>query len=410
MREKLITEVFNYGEIKTKNTAIIMEEIKLSNNQITYIPSALNQMLYKKYYNKSINSAKNIGYTICEFLNYVDETTSLGEDEKFTPLKTKGLYGLNFYHLASFLNYCILTKGNGYDTIKQKEKRLISLYEYLISAELLDKNVKLKYKMILGTDNRRHKLQLSPFNMLEYPVRYPSKNANKTIKLNNLEEHLYQLLIELSEKYTPNITFGIVLQIMGGFRKGEVVNLRIQDLILDKNRNKITARLNDHPELFNDRNIDISKSEVKKVRNQTIFNIDGSLYEHYENYIKYRAKFLSKKKTFTEALLIDSDGQSMSGSTYEQHFQKLKDIFLDKLKENSYSTFLAINDTKWGTHICRGIFTNICIQHGYAKNIRDLANLRGDFSEDASKVYWDTARLSKSIDEKLNILNNFDEN
>ncbi len=407
MRERIIRNIVN-GELVKKNIAVIMEEVKLPNNQQAYIPSALNKLLYKKYYNKNINNAKNVGYTICEFLNYVSDMTNMNEDEIFKKLKDEGLYGLNFYHLSSFLNFCIISKNNGYDTIKQKEKRLFEFYSNLIDLGLLNKSLSFKYKMIMGTDNERHKIIISPCDTVEYQVAYPSKNANKVVKLNNLEEYLYQLLIELSEKYTPDITFGIVLQIMSGARKGELVNLRLEDVHLNKDKNRMDLLIMKRPELFTERKIDISSSDVKKPRKQVVFNVDGSLYKYYEHHIKYRLYLLNKNNSFTNALMVDTNGQSMSGSTYVQRFTKLKNIFLKKLKENSYSTYSNIKDTKWGTHICRGIFTNICIQKGYAKNIRDLASLRGDWSEDSSKVYWDTALLAKSINEKVNQINNFE--
>lgn len=402
MRERTIPHIIN-DEIVNKNIAVIMEEIKLPNNQKTYIPSSLNQIIYKKYINKSINNAMNLGGTICEFLNYVSDITNLYEDDRFKPLKELGLMGLNFYHLSSFLNYCVDNKKNSYDTIKQKELRLFNFYDYLIKFKLLnDKNV--RFNKIV----KNSKIHLIPDNAEDYQVSYPSKYANKVIKLKNLEEYLYQLLIELSEKYTPDITFGVVLQIMGGIRKGELVNLRFEDVLLNSDKNRMDLIIKKRPELFMGRNINISSSDVKKPRKQVVFNIDGSLYEYYKNHLNYRTFILNKKNAFSEALMIDKDGQSMTGSTYSKRFYKLKEIFLNELEEHKYSIYIAIKDSKWGTHICRGIFTNLCIKKGLAKNIRDLANLRGDWSEDSSRAYWDASTLAKSIEEKMNILNNFE--
>lgn len=404
MRQKIIPHIIN-GQIVNKHIAVIMEEIELSNNQKTYIPSSLNQIIYKKYINKSINNAMNFGGTICEFLNYISHMTKLDLDDEFKSLKKKGLMGLNFYHLSSFLNYCINNKKNSYDTIKQKELRLFKFYNQLIKFNLLDnKSVKFtKTESVKG-----NKIYLVPADVKEYQVSYPMKYANKGIKLKNLDEYLYQLLIELSSKHTPDITFGIVLQIMGGIRKGELVNLRFDDVLLNTDKNRMDLVINRRPELFIGRGINISSSYVKKPRKQVVFNIDGLLYKYYENHLNYRMFLLNKNNTASEALMIDGYGCAMTGSTYSKKFSKLKKIFLKELEENKYSIYLAMKNTKWSTHICRGIFTNLCIQKGLARNIRDLANLRGDWNENSSRAYWDASTLAKSIEEKLNILNHFE--
>ncbi len=409
VREKTINDII-FNKLEQHQTVVIMEEFTLENGLKVYLPSSLNKIIYTKYYNKSINSARNVAITICEFLNFVKEIVDKEEHEMFIELKEKGLYGLNFYHLSYFLNHCIMIKNNSLDTIKQKEKRLFEFYDYLIQSGLLDKNVKFEYKM-LSTPNGKTKVKISPFENIEYQVMYPSKYANKTIKLKNMEEHLYQLLIELSEKYTPDITFGIALQIMGGLRKGEVVNLLVDDLKFDKSKNRIDVNIrNRTKELFLDRNVDISSCGVKKPRNQVVFNIDGNLYEYLKNHLEYRTIVMNNKNTFTKALMIDENGQAMTGTTYEQRFVKLKKKFLQILKENSYSSYLSLKNTKWSTHICRGIFTNLCIEKGYAKNIRDLANLRGDRSDESSAAYWDTNRLGKEINNIMNEISDIKKN
>ncbi|HAT4245820.1 TPA: tyrosine-type recombinase/integrase [Clostridium perfringens] len=408
VRERNI-EVVEFGEKETKRIAVILEEIKSDDGEIIELPSALNAVIYQKYKNKSITNAKNIAITVCEFLNFVKDMCESEDDSKFIALKEEGLYGLDFYHLASFLNFCVTKKKNIYYTIKQKENRLFEFYDYLIKANLLKSNVKFKYKLIKDAKNKRNRVQISPFNELEYIVSYPHKNAKKKTKRKNLEEHLFELLIELSQKYTPSITLGIVIQSMGGLRKGELVNLRVQDLELDNRKHRMDAIVEQrHHELFMDRSVDLEGCGVKKPRKQVIFNMDGSLYKHFEKHMNYRTSVFNKKGTFSSALMIDSKGQAMTGYTYEQQFQKLKKIFLETVKNTSYSTYSSLKRDKWSTHICRGIFTNACISKGYAKNIRDLANLRGDFSEKSSKVYWDAAKLAVGVSDTLNKLNTFE--
>lgn len=409
VREKQIEEMSKWGEISEKKVALIMEVVKLPCGSKAEVPHPINQVIYNKYYNKSINSAINEASTICEFLNYIHKLALESENELFIELKHQGIFGLNFHHAASFLNYSIGEKGNLYDTVKQKERRILNFYKSLIELNLLDKETSSYLREIKNKNVTFKKTIVSPFDEINYQVRWPSKDNYKTPKLVNLEEHLYQLLIEISEKHTPSITFGVVLQIMGGLRKGEVVNLRLKDLKLERNHNAINAKVKDRHELFEGRDLDLTKNCVKKTRQQVVFNFDGSLIDHYKNHINIRCAQLESKNKICEALLIDNNGQPMSGEAYEYQFEKLKSKFLSLIENNDYPTYLGLKDAKWSTHICRGIFTNVCIDKGYAKNIRDLANLRGDRSDESSKVYWDAKKLHQNVSEILNRLNEIED-
>lgn len=384
VREKELRNIV-LGESTNFKFPVIMEEITLPDSQPYYLPSVLNVTTYSKYKNKPISSAKNINSTICQFMNFVKEAVDDGEDEAFLRLKEDKISGLNFYHISEFLNYHIKALHWSLSTVQQYEKRLFEFYNKLVQLKVI--NVKWEYKMVINPKTKkREKFILSPFDNIEYQVSYPRKYDNKIEKLVDLSWEHIQLFINLCKKYTPDITFGVILGIMGGLRQGEIVNLRFEDIYLYKDKNLMRANIKFRPELFEGRNL--TASGVKRPRQQAILNMDGNLYNYYENHINYRMEKLLEKETNTSALFVDSKGRAMTGYTFMQRFKKLKTKFLEIIEHEDYTTWAKYNDFKWGTHICRGMFTNLCIKRGYTRTIEELRNLRGDNSNDSSQPYW----------------------
>lgn len=396
VREKTIREC-NRPDFKYP---VIMEQFILPNNQIVELPSIFNKFTYNKYKNKPISIPKNENTTIAQFLNYVREQVLLGEDDAFALLKEKKIGRLNFYHLAEFLNYSVDVCDNSYSTIKQKERRLMDFYKQLTSANLI--NVKWQYNMVFDPEeNNKKRVSQSPLDTIEYQVHYPSRKK-KYDKIVDLNDSDIDLLLNICEEKVPDILFAVTLCMFGGLRKGEVVNLRTKDLRLFNDRNIMVADIKDRPELFIGRLL--SESGAKKPRHQVILNDNGRLYEYYEKHMDYRLKTLSDKNTITQALFVDSNGNAMTGSNYIHRFDKLKKLFLKAKELDEYTEFLRLSENKWGSHICRGIFTNMCVRRGYARSIEELRNLRGDKNNSSSEPYWNRFTIEIQTQYTLDVI------
>ncbi|MDU2591788.1 MAG: hypothetical protein E7C86_04125 [Paeniclostridium sordellii] len=396
VREKTI-RIADKSEIKFP---VLMEQFILPNKQVIELPSVLNKYAYNKYKNKPISVAKNINSTIAQFFNYLKEQIVLGEDEAFNILKEKKINGLTFYHLAEFLKYSIDICDNSYSTIKQKERRLLNFYKYLSSANLID--VKWTYRMVFSSEEgKRQRIYDYPLDNIEYNVPYPPKKKDYT-KIVDLSDDDIYLLLDICEKYTPDILFAVALCMYGGLRKGEVVNLRVRDLRLFNDENIMVADIKDRPQLFIGR--PLSESGVKKPRQQVVFNDNGQLYRYYEKQINYRLKTLSKNNTETQALFVDTNGNSLTGMNYVNRFNKLKKLFLKAKELDEYSEFLRLSEGKWGSHICRGIFTNLCVRRGYARSLDELKGYRGDSNKLSSEPYWNKYTLEVQTQRTLDVI------
>ena len=399
VREKEISHLI-FGDKVTYRFPVIYEQFVYDNGDEVLIPSVFNTLTNKKYANKSISSCKNFSITVCQFLNYIKEQVSLGEDEGFYCLRQDKLSGLNFYHLASFLNYCV-DKGNSYSTIMQQEKRLFEFYKGLNDLGVI--KVEFTYALVYDNSSKSKKrLVAKPTNNILYQVRYPSQFANKKMKEVNFREEDIAMFLKIAEDEFPDILFGVALCMFGGLRAGELSNLRLQDIHLFEDQNQMKANIKKRPELFKNRNLD--KSGVKRPRLQTIFNMNGNLYRYYKHHLSYRTSKLIETGSLTEALMLDSEGKAMAGDTYSQRFIQLKKKFLEYKESVDYSEYLRLSESKWSTHICRGIFTNLCIIRGYARSLEELRNLRGDSSIEASKPYWDKYNIEVVAQEANDII------
>lgn len=403
VKSKDITELINDIEY-THTYPVIMEEFTFPTGEILDIPSVLNRFIINKYRLKSYNTIRNINITIAQFMNFVRIQVASGEDEGFDILKKKGLCALDFYQLATFLNYGALC-GDSYNTFMQKKNRLFEFYKRLKSHSVI--NVKWKTTTVYNEENKRVVVYEYPYNRTEFQLSVPSKFKNQVEKEKDLSDYEIELLLKLCKRYYPEIHFGVALCIYGGLRQGELVNLRFSDVRLYDDENIMMVNIKDRQALlFKDR--DIAASGVKRKRRQVVFNDDGLLYEYYENHKKLRTSIIEKRGIKTPALLLDRNGNAMTGLTYLQKFYKLKQRFLEHIELEDYNRYIELVESKWGGHICRGIFTNLCLRRGYAKSLDELMHVRGDTSKTSSKPYWNSRSIVRTTQRVTDILTSCD--
>lgn len=385
-------------------------------NPDVWFPSPLTNFIHHKYNNSSINTKIKVARIVTAFLNYLIEQVTLGEDKAFKCLKSEGLFALNHYHLAKYINYISQKeKGNiTYSTVKDKENYLIKFYSFLYSRGITSDKAKIKKKLVPSNDSKKKGMmvEISPFEDTDdFTIEYPDKNYKGKPVLKDMDEDVWNRFIEYAEEFYPNIALGVAFQCMGGLRMGEVINLTIDSLDVCKSQQHIKVQIQDRQEeLFRDRKINERKSQNKKTRfDQPIFNFNGDLFDMLDRHLTRLAKNNNVKNT--NALFINSKGQAMTGESYYKHFSNLKRDFMKYLEDEGYSELHSkLEKYKWGTHIGRHIFTNYLIKIGAVSGAdgepvaKYLMALRGDTSEKSSSVYIDTKAVIEIVVDKIDLL------
>lgn len=100
-----------------------------------------------------------------------------------------------------------------------------------------------------------------------------------------------------------------------------------------------------------------------------------------------------KKPLHPNALFYDTEGNPMSADTYDKRFLKLKNSYLGMLlgTPGRYQDYLDFSQTKWRSHIGRGVFTNMCLDATFN---REVYSYSGDEIND--KFLNDTLNIRRS--------------
>ena len=384
-REVLIEDLLGNNTLEEKRVIVIGVEDKETG---IIIPHPITHFIRQKYQfkGKSLSAQMNPAREIVKFLNFIYEQISLGKPE-FQMLREKGLKGLQLIHGARFITH-LSEKKLSYKYIKyQIERYLIRFYKYLTDMELIEQ----KIEFYTYVNRLEEEVIITPFDHPNFDTKYPSTDnpvRNKLKDFGNEPEERDKLVwefIEEARRVSPDIAFGIALQIFGGLRRGEVVNLTPANIPTDfLSGSNYIAVLDNQYHLFNHLN-DTKKEQVKRPRLQPILP-SAYLKELYDDHMLMNSKV---KKLNPYAFFVDEKGRTISGGTYERKFAKVKYAYIDRLAETPgrYSHFKMLADSIWGTHIGRGLFTNYLFS--MELNEKQLAIVRGDKSTQSSKDYID---------------------
>jgi len=377
-------------------------------------PHPISHFLYKKYHRNSgsVNTELTVAQIIVPFLNFVLEKVN---QEALGYAGIKGLVDLQECHANSYLQYCVDEKSNKNSTLEMKENFLSKFYKYLWDEKVLKhkprfklvsvrtrKEIRKVYKIDFTYKKTDETLLREKVKRKDLVPQNHESNENRIfIRLQYIREVLY-----VAKHEVPDIAFGVALQIFGGLRKGEVVNLTKTAL---KSQNGQDYGVEGLVILIRDRQLDlfnrfedVSTMQVKNPRDQACL-IDPILNYLYKNHMEVVLKKVKEPKQ-PNALLYDMEGNSMSADTYDKRFLKLKNAYLGMLlgTEGRYQDYLDFSQTKWRSHIGRGVFTNMCLDAGF--NEKQTAVLRGDRSTQSMESYFDIITATYNIRKALGLL------
>lgn len=361
----------NYGgNNKRYHVILLLENIETC----VTIPHPLTEFLLQ-YIHLELSSITQKAYVIEQFLNYLIDNLDV--------YNLKNLSDITLQHGEDYLNE--ISNGNlgsakliKKDTVIASENVLKYFYKFLVEKEILNSvSYRDISRYIFTGENGRERMR-SPFSV-KYP---PNKSASK---LTTIPFSLILPFIDLARLETPDIGFGVYLQIFGGLRISEVINISRNSIELigrhASNGMNIDLKERDYNNRLKNKN---GKGGVKRPRNQYILPIMDYLNKLYETQIEF-----IKDKNYTDAMFINNEGKPMSEKNYRDRFNKLKKIFIRRLSDSKEPYFksysITLSSKKWSSHICRGSFSQLISNYG--KNPTEVAVLRGDRSYESVFPY-----------------------
>lgn len=402
--ETKIEHLLSNSQLEEKTVVTI--GVKDINNDFQ-VPHPITHFIRQKYQytGKSLSSQMNPARELVKFLNFINEQIILGKPE-FQIIAEKGFKGLQLIHAARYITYCA-EKKLAYKYVKDSiERYIIHFYDYLIKMELLDESIEFDTYV----NRRGNEVIITPFDHPSFDTQYPSTDDPVRNKLKDFGDdpekrnRLVYEFIEEARRVSPDIAFGIALQIFAGLRRGEVVNLTMTTVPTEflSGSNYICVLDNQYRLFKHLKNT--MKEQVKRPRLQPVLP-SAYLKELYEAHMKMNARV---KKTNPHAFLVDEKGRTISGGAYEKRFAKVKYAYIDRLAATSgrYSDFKMLDDTIWGTHIGRGIFTNYLYDMGL--DDRQMAIARGDKSTQSAKDYIDYKNAISNFQEAMEFFSTTD--
>lgn len=387
------------------------------------VPHPITDFIDKKYYlqSGSINSEKAAADILVQFLNFI-----LQQKQSNLPSykMVKGISDLRLNHLESYLEYCGEI-GNSRKTVDRKESYLLNFF-YFIGIEKKKLKFKPEIEFVYQNNNRKN-IRVKKITANLYYKKQKKDAIDNRIKKKdfltqqwtdikdkrNIRLHLIREFLLIASKDFPDIAFAVCLQIFGGLRAAECMNLTLNS-IKPQNNSKygekgLIVQIRDRQSILFNSDKSSNNEQVKKPRDQSILTdpFVPFLYKKHLDWIeKWKKANKKKESTFLIeiALFIDNCGNPMKTHTYRNRFNSLKNMYLGILKATPgrYEDFKDFQNSRWSTHICRGAFTNLCLDAGFSASQTSI--MRGDSSPEAMYEYIDILTASKKITQALDLL------
>ena len=405
--------------VDVRSIIIGIEDI---NKGIIY-PSPLTNFIMTNYENmgNSLSAQSNPASEVCKFLNYVWERVQ-SEDPDFRDLKGQGIYGLKLIHGSRYITYKT-REGLQHKSVKRIERYLTHFYVFLEEEKIIGEFDKKKKVNHIG----KGEYFLSPFRKTPLQTEYPSKqlNSNEDAEMDALKDFGKNRILILTElimtarAVCPEIALGLCFQFFGGLRRSEDINLTKSSLEISGNNGSdmFILKVRDNQNKLFSKLKNTRNEQVKRPRNQTLLLCDllSDVYEEHMDMLKQQEKKFIEKQTRKPAserknwnpaglFMSSRTGQPISGENYAEKFKAVKKAFLKKLREKRRFDDYELLNTKWATHIGRGVFTNFLMSLGM--NVTQVAIARGDRNLDSALAYFEERNLIENMQNALQEIRN----
>lgn len=338
----------------------------------------LSEFISNLWLGRSFNTQRKHATNIASFMNFIIANR--------IKLKINHFKDLNLEHGTIFLN--ILSQNKDRKTVQLYERTLTHFYKWLTDKEIIN----LTPGTFIKVEGQYGSYYASPFGTINYPQHKPT-NSEHMLPLKYIP-----LLLEIAILVARPIVLGLYMQIFGGLRVGEVVNLLKSSTQKSFSNGNFLVKLRSN-NLRTDLKNNSGSNYTKKNRQQIILQVHDWGTNLFNDHIS-----LYKDKDGSGALFVNRDGNAMTTESYRQYFTKIKKVFIKFLREhgNPKDKLIAVhlNSGKWSTHIGRGTFTNILADE--VESVFDLAFMRGDTDPRSSLAYMsNTERMRAKIEEKF---------
>lgn len=329
---------------------------------------------------KKYNTQRKHVNNIIQFLNYLIRNKKRLKITKLSDLTIQ--IGTDFLSDLSFKKQEVQTE----DGIVEKEisvnkKTVLSIgrtltyfYIWLNNNDLLPK---VDGELLQESKRKNHHNGEYYYESIFDPI-YPSEEVRKL-------EHCFPikylpLLLEIAIIKTNPIVLGLYLQLFGGLRVSEVINIKRTQFARTVNKGDFLLNIESR-NMRTDLKGSSGGGYAKKQRRQLIIQIkDWGDILYRQHLDLYKESNSLSDYSPKGALFVNSQGRALSEPSYRYYFKKLKQEFCDHLfkygdaDEKLVANHLRIID--WNTHIGRGTFTNMITEQ--TDNIAEVAFIRGD--------------------------------
>ncbi|MBD7913318.1 hypothetical protein [Clostridium cibarium] len=338
------------------------------------------EFIMKKYGKSTIKTQVDYAGKLVKFLNFV----------LYKKIK-KSFKFLDFDDITIFLQTIALDVN--YETMSRYKKVIVDFYWHLANKGWLN-SIFANDFVIAEVDKKGVIIKQYDVPGLDIDI---NKNNPKGRNTHVMDYKLQAMFLQVVIEEVNRIAFGVALQMFGGLREGEIINLSHSGIQCIGPYGRYGMLLNlENRYLRQDLKGNQGKGYVKKQRKQQVISPYGILEDLYKSHIrKYRCN------SDSGAVFVNKNGDPMTLESYSYYFRKLKKIFLQRLKECNNPSLKIEGDVlmaaRWGTHIGRGIFTNNLAEFLTAS---ELKIKRGDDWITSSEVYIEeTKKIGKKYEE-----------
>ncbi|MGL4913586.1 MAG: site-specific integrase [Romboutsia sp.] len=339
------------------------------------------------------------GQFICRYLNFV-------LIDNYSQFKIDDIKEVSIEIGNKFLEE--YAKGNiggeekSIQALQKEMKNLCKLYSYIKSIYKKDatKIHKLKWKY---KDNKNRVRYNNHFSL--------NDNDNERLAFDifrNMPSQIFEVFLQLSKIYYPELTFAIAFQAYAGLRPGEICNVR--QSIDSKNPGVAYQKIGSRISAFN---INLTKlcqmrddgthvGGIKKRRIQKVYTpYLGRVQELYQEHLVILERYEFDNSYYP--MFVNKNGEAITVKSYREKIERLANVYLKEYlakSDNPYFRRYAeiLTQKKLSPHFLRHYFTVLLVLDNLTPH--EIASWRGDKNLDSSLIYCrDKDDLLKNIKE-----------